>query len=323
MLNPVLATIPPPPGNVIELGPLTVHYYGIAIAIGALVAISLTRRRYAAMGGDPDLADRVALWAILAGLVGARVFYVLPRFQRFVDDPVGIIRVWEGGLVFFGGIGVGAATGIYLFRRWGGDLPAAMDSAAPAIPLAQVFGRWGNYFNQELYGTPTDLPWALEIEQDGQIVSTVHPTFLYEMLANLVLVGALIAIGRTGRLRRGSLLFLYGVGYGIIRFAIEFIRTDERAFTWIFTANQWVSLAIMLLGAVGLWWWHRRPEPAADATTDAEHDAAIDGEREVVQGSAAEHRDEDAARVPLDGGGASTDSTAGPEPAPGTDERTR
>lgn len=271
MSIPVLAAIPPPPGNVIELGPLTIHFYGIAIAIGALAAIALTRRRYASMGGDADLADRVALWAIGGGLIGARLFYVLPRFERFAAEPASIFAIWEGGLVFFGGIGLGAATGIYLFRRWGGDLPAAMDSAAPAIPLAQAFGRWGNYFNQELYGTSTDLPWALELERGGQIVDTVHPTFAYEMIANLLLVGALIAVGRTERLRRGSLLFLYGIGYGIIRFALEFIRTDERAFTWIFTANQWVSLAIMLLGAVGLWWWQRRPAaPVEDAQDDAE-----------------------------------------------------
>jgi prolipoprotein diacylglyceryl transferase len=264
----LLATIPPPPGNVIELGPLTVHFYGIAIAIGALAGITLMRRRYASFGGDPDLADRVAIWAVLAGLVGARIGYVAPRLDRYADQPLSLLAVWEGGLAFYGGVLFGTIAAVILIRRWGGDVAALADATAPTIPLAQAFGRWGNYFNQELYGTSTDLPWALEIERNGQIVDTVHPTFLYEMIANLALMTALILIGRRGSLRRGSLMFVYAIGYGIIRFALELIRTDPRAFRFILTANGWVSVAAVLVGVAGLVWYQRRGAAGTDAADD-------------------------------------------------------
>jgi prolipoprotein diacylglyceryl transferase len=280
----LVATIPPPPGNVIEIGPLTIHYYGIAIAIGVLASITLIRRRFAAFGGDPDLADRVALWAVGAGFVGARLGYVLPRLDRFADNPLGILAVWEGGLVFFGGLFAGAATAIWLIHRSRADLPSFADAVAPGIPLAQAFGRWGNYFNQELFGTSTDLPWALEIEQGGAVVDTVHPTFLYEMLGNLALMTALILIGRTGRVKRGSLMFLYAMGYGVLRFLLELIRTDERAFQFLLSANGWVSVGIFAAGLAGFLWWQKRPVPAPAAETgvadaeDADADAEVAGD---------------------------------------------
>jgi prolipoprotein diacylglyceryl transferase len=290
----ILATIPPPPGNVIELGPLTIHYYGVAIAIGVLTAVTLVRRRYASFGGDPELADRIALWAVGAGLVGARIGYVLPRLDQF-SSPLEMLAIWEGGLVFFGGLFAGTAMGIYLIRRWGGDLPAFADAVAPGIPLAQAFGRWGNYFNQELYGTSTTLPWALEIENAaGQVVDTVHPTFLYEMLGNLVMVAVLIALGRSGRVRRGSLMFAYGIGYGILRFAMEQIRTDARAFDIIFPANAWVALGVLLAGIAGLIWWNRRPEPAEADPADPPAEAAADPDAETETDAVGEPVAEDA-----------------------------
>jgi prolipoprotein diacylglyceryl transferase len=293
----LLATIPPPPGNAFELGPLTVHYYGVAIAIGVLVAVTLIRRRYASFGGDPELADRIALWAVFAGLVGARIGYVVPRLDRFAGDPLAILAIWEGGLVFFGGLFAGTAMAVYLVRRWGGDLPALADAVAPGIPLAQAFGRWGNYFNQELYGTSTDLPWALEIERGGQIVDTVHPTFLYEMLGNLLLVAVLILLGR--RLKRGSLMFVYAIGYGVLRFAMEQIRTDERAFEVLFSANAWVSIGILLVGVAGLLWWRRRPAATPAGEAEAADGAAIAGGREAAgDDEAAEDADRETSDTP-------------------------
>ncbi len=322
----LVGTIPPPPGNAIELGPLTIHYYGIAIAIGVLVAITVLRRRYAAMGGDPELADRVAIWAVIAGLVGARLGYVLPRLDRFSDDPLKVFAVWEGGLAYFGGLLAGAVVAILLVRGWGGSVPSFADATAPVIPLAQAFGRWGNYFNQELYGTSTDVWWALEIERGGEVVDTVHPTFLYEMIGNLLLAGALILIGRRGVLRRGSLMFLYAMGYGVLRFALEFIRTDERAFEAIFTANQWVALGIFVAGAIGVLVWQRRPEPAPVVAADADPDAHAEGfgtepEPTVVSDGAA---DPDAPTEPVDGPAAVTsESGAAPaEPAGDADPET-
>jgi prolipoprotein diacylglyceryl transferase len=298
----LLAAIPPPPGNVIDIGPLTIHYYGIALATGAMLGASWTRRRYVARGGDPALADRVAVWAIVAGFIGARLAYVSTHLDRFLPgDPLGMLRVWEGGLAFFGGLTFGAVTAILLVRRWGGSVPHFADAAAPAIPLAQAFGRWGNYFNQELYGTSTDLPWALQIERGGQIVDTVHPTFLYEMLGNLLIVGALLLVERRRSLRAGSLMFVYAMGYGVLRFCTELIRTDTTFRIFGISRNGWVAVLILLLGIAGLVWRNRGPQPvrAEDADgggTDGEavgDDDAEEGEEPVAQPAAASSRDAD------------------------------
>jgi prolipoprotein diacylglyceryl transferase len=288
---PTLANIPPPPGNAIELGPLTVHYYGIAIALGVLVAITLARRRYAQFGGDPDLADRTALLAVVAGVVGARVGFITTNFGRFFpDDPLAVVAVWRGGLTFYTGLLFGALAAIWLLRRTRGDLPAFADAVAPAIPIAQAFGRWGNYFNQELYGTPTDLPWALVVEAHRrrpgyEAFETFHPTFAYEMLGNLLLAGLLVWIGSRGRLRRGSLLFGYLAGYGLLRFGMELLRIDTEPVLLGLTRNGLGSIGVFVVGVVGLWLHQRRPllpdfaVPAGDSTQPADDagDARDDG----------------------------------------------
>lgn len=267
----MLATIPPPPDNAIELGPLTIHFYGILIAAGVLVAIVLTRRRYAARGGNPDLVDTVALWGVIAALIGARLGWVSTNLDLVRDRPWSVVAVWEGGLAFFGGLLLGTVVVLLVLRRLNADLPAFVDAAAPAIPLAQAIGRWGNYFNQELFGTPTDLPWALEIEQGGQIVDTVHPAFLYESLANLVLALVLLWVGRRGWVRSGGLIFGYALGYGLIRFLNEQIRVDANWEPFGMAINAWWALGVLLLGIVGLVWRQRRGDAAV--TADA-HDGA-------------------------------------------------
>jgi prolipoprotein diacylglyceryl transferase len=261
----MLANIPPPPGNAVELGPLTIHYYGVAIAIGVLVAISIARRRYARAGGDPDLADKVAIFAVIAGLVGARVGFVTTNYDRFFwDDPLGVFAVWQGGLTFYTGLLFGALGAIWFLRRGGGSLPGFADAAAPAIPIAQAFGRWGNYFNQELYGTPTDLPWALVVEPHRRVAGfeafeTFHPTFLYEMLGNLVIAGLLLWVGSKRKLAAGSLLFGYLIGYGVLRFGMELLRIDTEPVLLGLTRNGLGSIAVVLIGVAGLWVQQRRP----------------------------------------------------------------
>jgi prolipoprotein diacylglyceryl transferase len=221
---------------------------------------------------------------------------------------LGILRVWEGGLALYGGLTFGTVALIVLVRRWGGDLPAFFDGVAPAVPVAQAFGRLGNYFNQELYGTPTTLPWALEVDPDRRVAqfaefSTFHPTFAYEALWNLALAAALIWIGKRGLLRRGSLGFVYAMGYGAIRFLLEFIRTDQRAFEVILTANGWVSVVVFLIGLLGLLWWQRRPLPAS-AEEEVAHSEAGISEREAQPADepAAEPVDGDPAEAPTDEG---------------------
>ena len=259
----MLAQIPAPPGNAIDLGPLTINYYGMLIALGVLAAIFLARRRYASFGGNPDHIDAAGLVGLVAGLIGARLGYVIWRLDAFADRPLGVFAIWEGGLVLFGGLLAGVAAGLLVARRKRMDIPAATDAVAPAIPLAQAIGRWGNYFNQELYGRPTDLPWALEVDPGHRVAgfeeyATFHPTFLYESLLNIVLVIVLLAISRTQRLARGALLFAYLAGYGAIRFSVELLRIDTDLRILGLSRNNWAFLAVFLLGVAGMIWWQRR-----------------------------------------------------------------
>lgn len=279
---PVWSQIPAPPSNALELGPLTVRWYGLAIAIGVLSAITILRRRYAAVGGNPDVADKVALIAVGVGFLGARLAYVSTNLERYLPigqndawRPVDLLRifaVWEGGLALYGGLTFGTITAWFLVRRYGGSRPAFMDAAAPGIPIAQAFGRLGNYFNQELYGTPTDLPWGLQVDEfarraDYAAFSTFHPTFLYEGLWNLGLAALIIWLGRRGRLAQGSLLFVYAIGYGTVRFLLELIRTDTTFRVLGLSRNGWFSVLVVVVGTAGLIWWQRRGGAAEAAKT--------------------------------------------------------
>jgi prolipoprotein diacylglyceryl transferase len=276
----VLANIPAPPMNGVELGPLDIRFYGVLIALGAYLGLRLLVSRYEEAGGDPELAERTALLAIGAGLLGSRIGYVIPRTEYFFANPQEILAIWQGGLAFFGGVFLAAALCLWYVRSRGGDVPAMLDAAAPALPLAQAIGRWGNYFNQELYGRPTDLPWALRVDPERRVAgfqdaTTFHPTFLYESLWNLSLVALLLWADRRrvdGQrwLRRGSLGFLYLIGYGVGRFWTELLRIDTAERYFGMSRNNWVALAVILIGIVGLLWWERRGAPTDEASpTDA------------------------------------------------------
>ncbi|HKZ29380.1 MAG TPA: prolipoprotein diacylglyceryl transferase, partial [Acidimicrobiia bacterium] len=188
------ASIPSPPTNIIEIGPLDVHFYGLMIGLGVVAAIIVTTRRYGRMGGDTTIAERLLVWAVVAGVLGARIAYVAPRFAEITDRGFWrLFAIWEGGLALYGGLTAGVIVGVWLVYRNKGDVPTMLDAAAIGIPLAQAVGRWGNYFNQELFGTPSDLPWAVEIADRFRPAefadsATFHPVFLYESLWNLVVV---------------------------------------------------------------------------------------------------------------------------------------
>jgi prolipoprotein diacylglyceryl transferase len=266
----VLASIPSPPTNVIEIGPLTVHVYGLAIATGALVAIWILRRRYAGMGGDPDIADRAAVFAAVSAIVGARIGYVLPRLGRYLEDPIQIVAIWRGGLTFFGALVGGLLAAMWYLRRKDQRFADFLHAVAPAVPVAQAIGRLGNYFNQELYGRPTELPWALEIDPPNRVpgyelFETFHPTFLYEMLWNLALAAVLVWLDGRVRLRRGSLFLLYLIGYGVGRFWIELLRIDVPDRILGLSRNNWNALFIVVIGAIGLWWWESRKPAEPEA----------------------------------------------------------
>jgi prolipoprotein diacylglyceryl transferase len=303
----LLANIPPPPAPGLQLGPLDLRMYGLLIAIGAYLALRLAVTRYEKLGGDPDLAEKALLIGLVCGLVGARIGYLIPRFfvsgshgEPYLTRPLDALAIWQGGLTIFGGLFFGALGAVVYLRRRQMDVPAMLTAVAPALPLAQAIGRWGNYFNQELFGRPTDLPWALEVEAHRRPAqyaneSTFHPTFLYESLWNLALVGVLLWIDRRGKLKRGSLIFVYLIGYGIGRAWIEALRVDTewRDPVLGLSRNNLIALFIIAVGALGLWWWQRRT-PAADEVeelgavdADADADAAPEGEVDAATESTA------------------------------------
>ena len=297
----ILASIPSPSNNVIEVGPLTIHYYGILIAIGVIVAVLVTKRRYVRFGGDGALVERVSIWAVVIGFLGARLGYTITHTgDYFPDRPWAVLFIWEGGLALYGGILAGALTAVYLLHRWRGDSFAFGDGVAIGIPLAQVIGRFGNYFNQELFGTPTTLPWGLEIDPGRrpagyETFETFHPTFLYEALWNLVItVGVILLLERRGKLYKGAAFPLYLILYGTGRFLMELLRTDTTFRVLGVSRNGWVSLLAVAVGIAVFVWMQRRREPqgvapwalavdpadhqAEDDSDDAEGAAATDDE---------------------------------------------
>jgi prolipoprotein diacylglyceryl transferase len=249
----LLASIPSPSKGTIEIGPLTLRAYGFMLALGVVAAVWLTSRRWQARGHDPQQISSLALWCVPAGVLGARAYHVASDYQRFQGEWLEAFEIWTGGLSIWGAV-AGGAFGAWLWcRRTQTPLAEILDVLAPGLPLAQAIGRWGNWWNQELYGKPTDLPWALEIDldhrEDGyQQHDTFHPMFLYEMLWNLALVGVLLWAEGRFRLRRGRLFALYVCGYTAGRLWIELMRIDPANEVLGVRVNVWTSVIAFLGG---------------------------------------------------------------------------
>ena len=285
-----LASIPPPPTNGFQVGPLFFHLYGLCIAVGVLAAFWLANRRWVQAGGRPGELERPALWAVVAGFLGGRLGYVLTHTGDFRGRWLHVLAIWEGGLALYGGLTVGILTGLWVARRRGLPVLRALDAAIPAIPLAQAFGRWGNYFNQELFGTPTTLPWALRVDPEFRPpqyrqFGTFHPTFLYESLYNLLVVAILLRVDATRRLRPGSLALVYLVLYGAGRFGLELLRTDTTYRLFGLSRNAYISLAVVIGGSVWLALRERRRPAAEDAEAppDEPVEAAAGGPAEGAE----------------------------------------
>lgn len=265
MIATVLVSIPSPPINDFYIGPLRVTFYGIFIMTGVVIAWIVTRNRFVARGGDAEVAERIVIRVVVFGFLGARLAYVSTHLSRFEGEWWKVIAIWEGGLALYGGLTLGAIVIWVYTRKWGASLPDFLDSVAPALPFAQALGRFGNYFNQELFGTPTDLPWGLEIDPQFRPpqyaeFETFHPTFLYESLWNVGLAFFIIWVGKQYPSLRGRLVGVYFLGYGLIRFLMELIRTDTTFRFLGLSRNGWVSIAVILIGAVMLWWRRVRVE---------------------------------------------------------------
>lgn len=251
-----LASIPSPRSGTLSIGPIRLTAYGLMIALGVVAAVWLAGRRLErSRAGTRDDMSAIAVWAVAGGVVGARLYHVATDWGRFSDDLGRIPLVWRGGLGIPGGLIGGVAVGFFAAKRRGVPFPELLTAVAPAIPLAQSIGRWGNWWNQELFGRATDLPWALQISA-GKLPAgypagtTFHPTFLYESLWNLVLCVALLQVERLWTLRPGRLFAVYLVGYFTGRFWIEGLRIDPAHVFGPFRLNQWVSIGVVV-AAVG------------------------------------------------------------------------
>jgi phosphatidylglycerol:prolipoprotein diacylglycerol transferase len=269
----------------IHLGPLYFRFYGILLMLGALAAVYLIRWMMRRDGRDPDLAWDAFMWALVFGIIGARLYHVFTPSESlramgidtmyYLTHPLDILFTWRGGLGMPGAI-AGGVLGLYIFtRRRKISFGMMLDYAAPGVALAQAIGRWGNYVNQELYGPPTDLPWGIFIRPENRLVGYAaferfHPLFLYESLWNLALAFFLVWVWRRfrGRLLSGDLFLLYLVGYPLGRFVLEFLRIDiVRAFGLNF--NQALMLLTAIISALAIILRHRRARPAMAKPTKA------------------------------------------------------
>jgi prolipoprotein diacylglyceryl transferase len=257
----ILASIPSPHSGTIDLGPLTLHMYGLMLLLAIAACIYLTGVRWLRRGGDWDLVLRVAVWGVAFGIVGARAYHDITSWNE-VSSPKwkGIFAVWEGGLGVWGGILLGCLVGAVVVRQSGERVRNFMDAVAPGLLLAQGIGRWGNWFNQELYGKPTSLPWGLKIDPDHRVenytqYSTFHPTFLYEFLYDSLMVGVLLLLDRRFRFRPPALFALYVSVYTFGRFFEELLRIDPAHHFAGLRLNAWVSLIVFVASSAFFVWW--------------------------------------------------------------------
>jgi prolipoprotein diacylglyceryl transferase len=262
------AYLPSPPQGVWHLGVLPVRAYALCILLGIVVAVLWTRRRWAATGGDPDQVLDIAVWAVPFGIVGGRLYHVITDPELYFTpgrEPIRALYIWDGGLGIWGAVALGTVGAWIGARQAGVRLPDFADACAPGIVLAQAIGRWGNWFNQELYGRATTLPWALEIDPahrppDTPELGLYHPTFLYESLWDVGVALLLVWAGRRFRLARGNLFALYVAAYTVGRGWVEALRVDHANHVLGLRLNDWTSLVVFLAAAAVLW-LRRTPEP--------------------------------------------------------------
>jgi prolipoprotein diacylglyceryl transferase len=303
----IAGTIPSPSDGVWDLGPVPIRGYALCIILGIVAAIWIGERRWVARGGRPGDVQDIAIWAVPFGIVGARLYHVATDWERYFGDgenPITALYVWRGGLGIWGGVALGA-VGAYLGCRAKGIrfLPMA-DALAPGLLVAQAIGRWGNWFNQELYGRPTDLPWGLEIDrahwppgETFEAGTTFHPTFLYECLWNLAAFVLVIWLERRFRLGYGRVMAVYVMAYTAGRGWIEYLRIDDVQLENVFGLrfNVWTSIVLFVAAAIYIVVSTRRhpgreesvyrdgQEPDAGTDEAPEKDEATDEDTEAAE----------------------------------------
>ena len=279
MLSAVLASIPSPSSGSIHIGPLRLNAYGLMIALGVIVAIRIAGRRAESRGvGTTDDFSSIAMWAVPAGVIGGRVYHVITDYELFRGHWIDAVKIWEGGLGIWGGVALGVLVGAWRARVRGLNAWAIVSCAVPAIAVAQAIGRWGNWWNQELFGRPTTLPWGLDISdyltvKNGYSVDTLfHPTFLYESLGCLALAFVLIALEKRLQPAPGRILAWYVMGYSALRFGIEGLRIDPAHSAGGLRLNQWVSIGAFSAAALFIGITRLRSHGDREASTVNEHE---------------------------------------------------
>ncbi|WP_231263254.1 prolipoprotein diacylglyceryl transferase [Nocardioides alpinus] len=276
-------SIPSPSEGVWHIGPVPIRAYALCIIAGIVFAIWLGERRWVARGGRPGEVSDLAIWAVPFGLIGGRLYHVITDWHLYFgegQDPITALYVWRGGLGIWGAVALGI-VGIWIGARLRGiKLLPLLDALAPGVLVAQALGRWGNWFNQELYGRPTDLPWGLEIDvahRPAQYldVATFHPTFLYECLWNLAAFGVLIWLDRRFRLGHGRVAALYVMLYTAGRGWIENLRIDDVQMDDVLglRLNVWTSIVLFVAAALFFLWSARRHPGREEIVRTREPDA--------------------------------------------------
>jgi prolipoprotein diacylglyceryl transferase len=260
----VLAYLPSPSSGEIHIGPLALHAYGLLYAVAVVVAVLVCRRRWEQVGGKAELVDEVALWGFPAGLIGGRLYHVITSWNEVPHTWWGPFAVWKGGLGIWGGIFLGVLVGLWRVRRRGANVALFMDAGAPALLVAQAIGRIGNWFNQELFGKPTTLPWGLKIDPEHRPeqyanVAAFQPMFLYELIWNLALAAFLVWLGRRRKIRPPGIFALYVTGYSLFRIFAEVMRVDPAHHFFGLRLNLFVAIGLTIVGFV----WFLRTQSAA------------------------------------------------------------
>ncbi|AMO92589.1 prolipoprotein diacylglyceryl transferase [Corynebacterium sp. HMSC06D04] len=264
----ILANIPSPPQGVWHLGPFPLRAYALCIIVGILVAMWMTQRRYVARGGNSDVVWDAAIVIIPAGIVGGRLYHVITDHQKYFCadcNPADALKITNGGLGIWGAVALGVFAIWVMFKIKKVPMAPFADAVAPGLILAQAIGRLGNWFNQELYGRPTDVPWALDIyyrineageyapvsgRSTGEVITSVHPTFLYELVWNVAVCLFLLWAQKAWKLGYGRVFALYVAGYTLGRFFVENMRSDEATMVFGLRINVIVSVVLFIVALV-------------------------------------------------------------------------
>ena len=293
--------IPSPPINAFHIGPLEVHFYALGYLVGIAFAIWITRRRWQAMGGNPDVVNDIALWVVPAGIIGGRIYFDVTTPMDIPHVWYGVFAVWTGGLGIWGGVGLATVVGAWRLRKLGITVGPFANAIAPALLVAQAVGRLGNYFNKELFGKPTGLPWGLEIPVQYRPAGytqfpTFQPTFLYELIWDLAFAAFLVWLGHHKKIKPWGLFALYVAGYSAFRIFEEAVRIDSSKYFFGLRLNMYVAIIGTLAGLIWFVIAQRRPDkpvtilpaPPADSAEAADAPAEARTSTTTTTGTGAE-----------------------------------